>query len=117
MIKRWRHCLDNSGAIAAVLMGLLKAYDCIPHDLLTAELYVYGLDTSAFNLLHSYLSNRKQRLKVNNSLSDWVNVVVGIPQGSGTWFSSFQHLYSLQWLTMIFATVLMIIHCTNAVTV
>ena len=25
MIERWRHCLDNSGAIAAVLTDLLKA--------------------------------------------------------------------------------------------
>ena len=34
MTERWRHCLDNSGAIAAVLMDLSKAYDCIPYDLL-----------------------------------------------------------------------------------
>ena len=82
MIEKWRHCLDNSGAVAAVLMDLSKAYDCIPHDLLIAKLYAYGLDTSALNLLHSYLSNRKQRVKVNNCFSDWVNVIFGIPQGS-----------------------------------
>ena len=74
-------CLDNSGAIAAVVMDLSKAYDCIPHDLLIAKLYAYGPDNSALNLLHSYLSNRKQRVKANNCFSDWINVIVGIPQG------------------------------------
>ena len=82
MTEGWRHCLDNSGATVAVLMDLSKVYDCIPHDLLIAKLYAYGLDTSALNLLHSYLSNRKQRVKVNNFLNDWVNVIGGIPQGS-----------------------------------
>ena len=51
-------------------------------SLLTAKLYAYGLDNSALSLPHSYLSNRKQRVKVNNSFSDWINVVIGIPQGS-----------------------------------
>ena len=44
MTERWRHCLDNSGAIAAVLMDLLKADDCIPHDLLIVKLYASVLD-------------------------------------------------------------------------
>ena len=82
MIERWRHCLDYSGAIAAVLMDLSKAYNCIPHDLLIAKLYAYGLDNSALSLLHSYLSNRKQRVKVNHCFSDRINVIIGIPQGS-----------------------------------
>ena len=82
MIERWRHCLDNSGAIATVLMDFSKAYDCIPYDLLTAKLYAYGLDNSALNLLHSYLSNGKQRVEVNSCFSDWDNVVIGISQGS-----------------------------------
>ena len=61
MTERLMLCLDNSGATAAVLMDLSKAYDCIPHDLLIARLYAYGLDTSALNFLHGYLSIRKQR--------------------------------------------------------
>ena len=63
-------------------MDFSKAYNYIPHDLLIAKLYTYGLNNSALNLLHSYLPNRKQRVKVNNCFSDWVNVVIGIPQGS-----------------------------------
>ena len=79
MTERWRHCLDNSGAIVAVLMDLSKAYDCIPHNLLIAKLYPW---ITVHSICHnSYMPNRKQRVKVNNCFSDCVNVVIGIPQG------------------------------------
>ena len=82
MLERWKHCLDDSGVVMAVLMDLSKAYDCIPHDLLIAKLHAYGLNTNALHLLHSYLTNRKQKVKVNESFSEWVNIIIGIPQGS-----------------------------------
>ena len=82
MLEQWKHCLDDSGVVMAVLMDLSKAYDCIPHDLLIAKLHAYGLNTYALYLLHSYLTNRKQKVKVNESFSEWVNIIIGIPQGS-----------------------------------
>ena len=81
-IERFKHCLHNSGVIAAVLIDLSKAYDCIPHDLLIAKLHNYGISMQALKLLYSYLTNRKQRVKINNSFSDWFETIVGVPQGS-----------------------------------
>lgn len=52
-------------------MNISKVYDFIPHDLLIAKLAVYGVDNSSF---YSYLSNRKQRVKINNSFSDHVTI-------------------------------------------
>ena len=63
-------------------MDLSKAYDCIPHDLIIAKLHAYGLNMNALYLLHSYLTNRKQKVKVNESFSEWINMIIGIPQGS-----------------------------------
>ena len=34
------------------------------------------------HLLHSYLTNRKQRMKVDESFSQWINIIIGIPKGS-----------------------------------
>ena len=82
MLEQWKHCLDNSGVVMTVLMDLSKAYDCIPHDLLIAKRHAYGLNTNALYLLHSYLTNRKQKVKINESFSEWVNIIIGIPQGS-----------------------------------
>ena len=33
-------------------------------------------------LIYNYLSNRKQRVKVNDSYSSWSEILFGVPQGS-----------------------------------
>ena len=63
-------------------MDLSKAYDCLPHDLLVAKFEAYGMYKTGLNLIHNYLSNRKQRTKINSSYSDWYDIVRGVPQGS-----------------------------------
>ena len=42
----------------------------------------YGLSANACDFLNSYLSNRKQRVKVGQFCSSWLNIIKGIPQGS-----------------------------------
>ena len=82
LIKEWQSALDNSLKVGTVLMDLSKAYDCLPHDLLIAKLAAYGLDMRSLHFLHSYLSDRKQRVRVGSSLSEWLLVLLGVPQGS-----------------------------------
>ena len=74
--------LDKSVFVGTILMDLSKAYDCLPHDLLVAKFEAYGIDTTGLNLIQNYLSNRKQRTKINSSYSDWYDIVRGVPQGS-----------------------------------
>jgi hypothetical protein len=50
--------------LAAILMDLSKAFDCLPHDLLLLKLRNYGVNDSALNKLKSYLSDRKQCVKL-----------------------------------------------------
>ena len=82
MIEKWRNCLDNNGFCAALLTDLSKAFDCLPHDLLIAKLHAYGCDYQSLKLLESYLSNRHQRVKINNVYSSWADILFGVPQGS-----------------------------------
>ena len=63
-------------------MDLSKAYDLLPHDLLTAKLEAYGLDNGSLNLLLDYLSFRKQKAKVGSAYSKRSKIRRGIPQGS-----------------------------------
>ena len=63
-------------------MDLSKAFDTINHKLLLAKLDIYGFGKSALCLLNSYLNNRQQRTKVNQSFSKWSEIKSGVPQGS-----------------------------------
>ena len=63
-------------------MDLSKAFDSLNHDLLLAKLEAYGLDNNAVSFMRSYLTNRLQRCKINNSFSEWAKISAGVPQGS-----------------------------------
>ena len=78
-LQTWEEELDKSGFVGTILMDLPKAYDCLPHDLLVAKFEAYGSDKTGLNLIHNYLSNRKQRTKINSSYSDWNDIVRNVP--------------------------------------
>ena len=82
MIEKLRKSLDSGGASAALLTGLSKAFDCLPHDLLIAKLHAYGIKKGSLNLSFSYGKIRKQRVRLNNTYSEWIEILFGMPQGS-----------------------------------
>ena len=63
-------------------MDLSKAFDCLPLAILLDKLSAYGVSDHSVSLLKSYLSNRKQQIKVNSVLSNWADIHKGVPQGS-----------------------------------
>ena len=79
LIERWRNSLNNKGA---VLMDQSKAFVTLIHDLLIAKLHAYGSDKKILKLLHSYLTKKWPRIKVNSSSSTWPELLQGVPQGS-----------------------------------
>ena len=82
ILHDWQLQLDKGRTVAAVLMDLSKAFDCINHDLLIANLHAYGLTKQALKLVFSYLSGRKQRVEVDENFSSWLDLIDGTPQGS-----------------------------------
>ena len=100
MTEQWRKYLDKNGVNGALLTDLSKAFDCLLHDLLIAKLAAYGFDYEFSTLIQSYLSNRKQRTKVNNTYSTFL-----------TLYSEFLKVqyYTLSFLISIFAICFMII--------
>ena len=82
MIEKWQTAVDNGGVFAALLTDRSKAFNCIPHDLIIAKLSAYGFDTNALKLIHNYLCNRNQRVKVNSAYRIWKDRFYGVPQGS-----------------------------------
>ena len=46
------------------------------------QFHANGFNKKALRLIQSYLSNRRQRAKVNLSFSSWEEFLFGVPQGS-----------------------------------
>lgn len=61
---------------------LHKAFDTLSHDILIDKLKKYGVGERSTKLISSYLSNRKQVVKVNGLVSGKQSVRFGVPQGS-----------------------------------
>ena len=82
MLESFKKSADDGNEFGALLTNLSKTFDCIDHKLLIAKLFCYGVSPSALNLIHSYLSNRTQRIEINNSFSRRSSIEYGVPQGS-----------------------------------
>ena len=82
MLEKLKSAIDNRKMFGALLTDLSKAFDCLSHDLLIAKLNAYGFSIAALRLVQNYLSNRKQRTKINSDFSSWEEILFGVPQGS-----------------------------------
>ena len=72
----------NSLEVRAVFLDISKAFDKVWHDGLIFKLKQNGISGSLLKLFENYLHNRKQRVVLNGSFSDYSEIESGVPQGS-----------------------------------
>ena len=82
MLEKWKKAMDQGKFAGSFLTDLSKAFDCLNHELLIAKLEAYGFEKESLTYVYSYLSDRKHRTKINNTLSEWADITSGVPQGS-----------------------------------
>ena len=82
MVENCKKALDQGNEYGALLTDLSKAFDCLPQDLIVAKLYAYGFLIDSLKLINSYLTERKQRVKINDQFSLWLDIVACVPPGS-----------------------------------
>ena len=82
LLHSWRGTLYKSGKVGAILMDLSKAFDCMSHELILAKLAAYGLGYHSLKFIHSYLTDRKMRVRIGTEFSEWLCIFFGVPQGS-----------------------------------
>ena len=82
MLEKWKQSVNGGKIFGALLTDLSKAFDGLDHELFVAKLNAYGFSKPALKLINDYLSNRRQRARIGNSFSDWLEVILGLLQGS-----------------------------------
>ena len=71
--------VDSGKAVALTLLDLLAVFDTIDHSLLYDCLHDwFGLDGIVLLWIKSYLSNRKQKIKIGDRFSEAVILPLGV---------------------------------------
>lgn len=74
---------DDRRLTVAIGLDISAAFDTISHDVLIDRLHVdFGLSSTALNWIASYLTERKQYVKVGQHSSCLTTCSSGVPQGS-----------------------------------
>ena len=74
--------LNRSGATRAVALDISKTFDRVWHAGLLRQLKPCGIPVQIFDLIFSFLSNRRLRLVLDGKSSQEYPVNAGVPQGS-----------------------------------
>ena len=68
--------------IDAAFLDFSKSFDTVPHAGLLGKLEHYGIDSKILLWITNFLNNRKQRVVVDGSFSNYADVESGVPQGT-----------------------------------
>jgi len=82
MLYLWSEALDRGDSVHILFVDYSKAPDCIDHTLLINKL-IFGIPNFIVKWIYSFLYERKQRIKLNNSFSDWITLKGGMPRAPG----------------------------------
>ena len=82
LIDKWLKEINNSEIIGTLFLDFKKAFDLVNHATLLKKLNEYYPNSSAMNLIHSYLTNRTQFVSLNGKQSHKKLIQSGVPQGS-----------------------------------
>ena len=72
----------NPKLIDVAILDFSKAFDTVPHAGLLGKLEHYGIDSKILLWITNFLNNRKQRVVVDGSFSNYADVESGVPQGT-----------------------------------
>ena len=77
-----KHEIDEQHTPVNIYIDLSKAFDTLNYDILLHKLHYYGVTGISYDLIRSYLTDRKQYVKFNAFESEHIDVKSGVPQGS-----------------------------------
>ena len=81
-IQELHENLQNGLCTDIIIMDFAKAFDKVSHNKLIYKLHSYGIQGDVLNWIKSFLSDRTQKVVVENCVSHEEPVFSGVPQGS-----------------------------------
>ena len=82
MYDSWVQAVDKGELAGVCMLDMSAAFDVVDHGILLNKLQLYGFDDEAIMWMGGYLSGRTQAVYIDGSLSSFLAVDVGVPQGS-----------------------------------
>ena len=81
-LESWTQLLESGHPLDIIYTDFAKAFDRVPHQRLLQKLKGVGIVGNTLNWIRAFLSNRNQRVRVDNEFSPWASMISGVPQGS-----------------------------------
>ena len=81
-IEKWTKQFDEGNNVDIIYTDFSKAFDVVSHSKLITKIFSTGITGEIGNWIKDFLSNRYQRVRIQDSFSSWIPVKSGVPQGS-----------------------------------
>jgi len=86
----WHQALDDHMPVRALFVDYSKAFDQVDHSPVISKMAAPEADPSTIRRMHSFQSDRQQRVKIGSTVSQWTTINGGMPHG--TWFGRYVFL-------------------------
>ena len=97
MMHIWHRAMDERKSARVLFVDYAKAFDRVDHPTVIRKLAALGVPPILLRWLHSFLTNRQQRVKIRDFFSNWASPNGGMPQG--TWLGPYVFLSLINDLT------------------
>ena len=77
-----RQNMEANESVFCAALELSEAFDSLCHHRMQSKLVSIGFDNFSCALIHNFLTDRLQRVKLSGINSNWISVKQGVPQGT-----------------------------------
>lgn len=94
IVEQWKYAIDEKKMVGVLSTDMSKAFDSLHPPLLLNKLNAYGFSQQSINLIRSYFTERKYRVRIGCEVtSEWKEVARGCPQlRIDVWPITMEHL-------------------------
>ncbi len=83
LLHKWYEAADKQGnTIRICLLDFSKAFDRLDHNILLKKLKDMEIHPVLLNWIANFLTDRQQRTRVGQFVSEWKSINAGVPQGT-----------------------------------